>query len=87
MSRTQAEKNFIDQYTRKMLIDWAHHQVTASLEKGDEPPLERCGSQQCAYGYAPYVDYAISKGWLSKDGKRVLAKGFTTACSAVKRGL
>jgi len=87
MPYTQAEKNFIDQYTRKILIDWAHHQITSPREEDEFPPLERCSPQPCAYGYDLYVDYAISKGWLSKDGKRVLAKGFTTACSAVKRGL
>jgi hypothetical protein len=84
MSHTQAEKSFIDQYTRKLLVYWAHHQISSP-----ELPelLEPCPAFQCAYGHQVYVDYAVSKGWLSKDGKRVLAKGFSTASSAVKRGL
>ena len=81
---TKAAQNFIDQYTRKLLIGWAHHQVTYPME--GNPPLEICGPHQCSYGYAPYVEYAISKGWLSKDGERVLAKGFAVAVSALKRG-
>ena len=85
---TKAAQNFIDQYTRKLLIDWAHHQITSSLDISIPPPLtlESCGSHQCAYGYAPYVEHAIAKGWLSKDGKRVLAKGLAVATSALKRG-
>ena len=85
---TKAAQNFIDQYTRKLLIDWAHHQITSSLDDTIPPPpdLEVCGAHQCAYGYAPYVEHAISTGWLSKDGKRLLAKGLAVATSALKRG-
>ena len=80
---TKAEQTFIDQYTRKLLIDWAHHQVVSP-----ENPirLETCGPQECAYGHQAYINYAMGKGWVSKDGTRVLAKGFTVATSAVKRG-
>ena len=80
---TKAEQTFIDQYTRKLLIDWAHHQLSAP-----ETPfrLETCGPSECAYGHQIYINYAMSKGWVSKDGTRVLAKGFTVATAAVKRG-
>ena len=79
---TKAEQNFIENYTKRLLIDWAHHQVTSP-----EIPefLERCGNT-CAYNHQKYIDFAIYKGWVSKDGKRVLAKGFTAAVSALKRG-
>ena len=83
---TKAEQSFIDQYTRKLLIDWAHHQVTAPTDPfGAELPTEKCG-HRCSYGYDTYVEYAITRGWVSKDGRRVLAKGFATATSALKRG-
>ena len=82
---TKAEQLFIDQYTRKLLVDWAHHQVVAPPDSFEANTLERCG-HQCALGYQPYIDYAKHKGWLSKDGKRVLAKGFSVATSALKRG-
>lgn len=81
---SKAADTFIDQYTRKLLVDWAHHQVTET--QGGIPPLEVCGRQQCSYGYAPYIAHAISKGWLSKDGQRVLARGYAVATSALKRG-
>jgi hypothetical protein len=32
-----------------------------------------------------YFTYAISKGWISKDGKRVLAAGFKTAAAFLRR--
>lgn len=79
---TKAEQTFIEQYTKSLLIDWAHHQVTSP-----ETPefLERCNNA-CAYDHQVYIDFAVRKGWVSKDGKRVLAKGFTAATSALKRG-
>jgi len=82
---SKAAETFIDQFTRKLLVDWAHHQITGG-EIGSPPPLEVCGPRQCAYGYKPYIEHAISKGWLSKDGQRVLARGFSVATSAIKRG-
>jgi hypothetical protein len=33
----------------------------------------------------PYLSHAIEKGWLSKDGTRVLAAGFTAAAGQLKR--
>ena len=80
---TKAQQTFIDQYTRRLLIDWAHHQVSAGFNL---EALEACGPQQCGHGYDVYIEYAKHKGWVSKDGKRVLAKGFSVAASAVKRG-
>jgi len=41
--------------------------------------------------YAPdtthqvYFEHAIAKGWISKDGKRVLAAGYATAARYLKR--
>ena len=71
---TKAEHTFIEQFTKKLLIDWAHHQVTSP-----EIPEQ-------LNGHHVYVDFAVYKGWVSKDRKRVLAKGFTAAVSALKRG-
>ena len=77
----KAKQDFIDQYTRKLLVGWSHHEVAA-----DTPvELEECGPQQCAYGYRVYVEYAINKGWLVKDGSRVSARGFSVAGSFLRR--
>jgi len=33
----------------------------------------------------PFIAHALNKGWVSKDGSRVLAQGFTVAKGYLKR--
>ena len=77
----KARLDFIDQNTRRMLVDWAHHEVAA----GEPVELQPCSPSPCAYGQEVYVAYAIDKGWLVKDGSRVSAKGFAVAASFLRR--
>jgi hypothetical protein len=70
---TKAEGLFVDQMTRKLLVDWCARQVGEGSPFGSVLPSE------------PFVEYAIEKGWLSKDRTRVLAGGFTTAASFLRR--
>lgn len=69
-SRTKGEQKFIHEYTRTRLIRWAAHQ----LQYGTLPSIEM----------TVCLDYAISKGWVSKDGTRVLSEGFVSAAARCK---
>lgn len=72
MERPKAEQTFIDRMTRVHLVKWAERQVRFGSPVVPEPYLEA------------FVDYAVDKGWLSKDGTKVLAKGFAVAASTLK---
>lgn len=79
--------SFIDQMTRKLLVQWADHEVVCS-----EAPIRVVSSiagQRRAVVYsAPnvYVEHALSKGWITKRAPhRLTAKGFTAAASFLKR--
>ena len=72
--RSQGEVKFIDRYARKMLVEWARWQAI-----GD--PLLNVPQKASAILFR---DYAVSKGWISKDGTRVLSKGFGVAASFLK---
>lgn len=75
MSRTQAETDFIDQYTRRLTVLWADQCV----RHGD------LGANFREAGEA-YVEYALGKGWLTKsEPPRVTAKGFNTAKAFLRR--
>ena len=70
---TKSETDFIDQYTRKLLVGWADLQArgTTSIEVGD---------------HALYLEHAKTRGWVSKAAPhRVLSGGFTVATSFLKR--
>lgn len=70
--RTEAEKGFIDQYTRSLMVDWAKAHVAGDL---------RIGSEQ-----EPYLSFAIGKGWVSKkEPYKVLSTGFTVAAAYLRR--
>ena len=69
---SKSERAFLDQWVRKVLVDWCAHQV-----KFGGLPSEGVSEQD--------RDYARAKGWLTKDGERVTAKGCTTATSFLKR--
>ena len=75
MPRTNAEINFIDQHTRKLLVGWADHMV--AFPEGSVP-LDGVTSA--------YVEHALAKGWLTKRAPhRLTAKGFQVAASFLKR--
>ena len=70
MLRTAAEEKFVHEFTRQCLVGWADIQIR---------------SGQMPAGQEPYLSHAAEKGWVSKDGKRVLAAGFTAAAGMLKR--
>ena len=94
--RTKAEENFIDQYTRTLLVQWANYSVTSGL-----PPENETGARldlgmvdttapQQPRGFlrtpSIYVLHAQEKGWLSKkEPLTVLAKGYDTAAAFLRR--
>lgn len=68
---TQAEQDFLEQLTRKKLVDWCEQTLVQGSFVG-EPAI-------C-------LELAVGKGWVSKnEPRRVLAKGFTTAEAFLKR--
>jgi hypothetical protein len=76
--RSAGEEAFINEITRKFLVAWCQHQIeTEGLPSPDWPGLE--GWTQ------PYIEYAQKKGWLSKDGTRILAPGWKTAATFLRR--
>jgi hypothetical protein len=72
--RSQGELAFIDQMTRKMLVDWAGW----CIKHPDRPlPLAEV---------SVYVEQALRKGWLTKKSPyRLTSKGWSTAASFLKR--
>ena len=77
--RTKAEQNFIDQYARKLTVEWAKQ--TLAFGAINEPtPADIKG------GMMLYFDHAIEKGWVSKKAPyKLLSKGFSTAAAFLKR--
>tara|TARA_B100001094_G_scaffold282235_1_gene294213 strand:+ start:4023 stop:4310 length:288 start_codon:yes stop_codon:yes gene_type:complete len=77
--RTKAEENFIDQYTRKLLVDWAYTQTVRPM---DEDPLK----SMHLHGRPVFLEHALARGWLTKrTPHRLTAKGFSVATSFLKR--
>jgi hypothetical protein len=73
---TKGEEMFLDQYTRKLMVEMCRSQMTyGSPFQG---PVGHRGNE-------PFVDYAVKKGWLSKDMTRVLSGGWMTAARFLKR--
>lgn len=71
---TQAESDFVEEYTRSLLVGWADRSVQGLALEFD------------ADTGSPYVKCALDKGWLTKSTPpRVSAKGFTAAASFLKR--
>lgn len=72
--RTKAENDFIDQYTRKVLVKLADLQVRDLGWTGFiDSKLE------------VYVEYGREKGWLSKKENKLTSRGFAVATSFLKR--
>lgn len=73
MSRTKAELDFIDQYTRKLTVTWADRCI-------------REGDMEVIHEDDAYIEHALEKGWLTKtEPYRLTAKGFNTARAFLKR--
>ena len=75
--RNAGEKKFIHEYTRTLLIQWADHQIRF----GSVPKRTGSASDKSVQ---VYLDYAISKGWVSKDGTQVNSSGFASAAGRLK---
>lgn len=79
MERSKGEEAFIDQYTRKMMVEWAKQSI-AFGGLNEPTPADIKG------GMMVYFDHALSKGWLTKrTPHRLTAKGFQVAASFLKR--
>jgi len=76
-AKLTAEQDFLNEMSRKLLVDWCHHAtITGSLPWANNPGM---------HIPQPYVDYAKSKGWLSKDGMKILTPGWKTAAAFLRR--
>jgi len=72
---TKAEQDFINEYTRRLLVGWAN----VCIQRGDLP-------EQFNDSEGIYVQHALDKGWLTKTTpRRLTAKGFSTAASYLRR--
>jgi hypothetical protein len=82
---SKGETDFIDQFTRKLMVDLCRSQVlTGSPYKGLTIALKaQAGITNSDDG--PFVAYAITKKWLSKDGSKVIAGGWGTGARFLKR--
>jgi len=83
----QAAQEFINEYTRQLLVGWADH----CLRHGSLPQENSLLPQHAAMAkdlsaHAIYVAYAQEKGWLSKkDPMTVLAAGYKSAGAYLRR--
>jgi len=88
-SLSSAAQLFVDQMARKLLVDWCYATIQSD---GLYNPL------QVAHEIETYKDgvvenpvpnvflrHAIDKGWVSKDGTKILASGWQTAARFLKR--
>ena len=73
-----AEQGFIDQYTRKLMVEWARHTVVRGT-------IIAGAGAEFMTTLGVFRDYALQKKWLVKDGSRVSAKGFATAAAFLRR--
>jgi len=74
LSRPKSQLAFIDQFTRRLTVRWADHEI----HTGSPPVLEDYSDE--------YVEFALSKGWLTKrEPRRLTAKGWQVATSFLKR--
>jgi hypothetical protein len=71
---TKAEEAFVDQMTRKMLVEWCESQVISGLPRFPVMPESN-----------PFVQYAMKKGWVASSLLKVLSGGFTTAAAFLRR--
>lgn len=70
---TAGQTKFLDQYTRKLMVQWCHE----SLSGLGVPTFRPADSI--------YRDYAIQKKWVSHKDGSVIAAGWATAAAFLKR--
>lgn len=75
--RSKGEESFIHEYTRNLLIQWADH----CIRFGSLPARTDSASDKAAQ---VYLDHAISKGWVTKDGTKLTSAGFASAAARCK---
>lgn len=76
--KTKGELNFINEFTRTLLVKWCDYQ----LRYGEMP---KCDGSVRSKSTALYMEFAQSKGWVSKDGTKVLSNGFKVAAAFLRR--
>jgi len=94
---SKAQIEFINEYARTLLVQWAVNTVqeiepAIPYRKGwnpahanDPEKLAVCRDRRVSQLEDTFIAHALKKGWVSKDGNRVLAKGFTVAKGFLKR--
>ena len=70
---TKSEEIFVDQMTRKLLVDWCTEYITRGALPSD------------VHINNVFVAHAIEKGWISISLLKILSKGWTTAASFLRR--
>lgn len=80
---TKAEEDFIEQYTRVLLVQWC----TQTIAAGVISDAADAGTHKVRLPVAEIcLAHAIEKGWVGKaESKKVLAKGFAVAAAFLKR--
>jgi hypothetical protein len=71
MAKLKGETNFINEYTRHCLVNWADLQARTGAM-----PLD---------AQEPYLSYARTKGWVSKKELKVLKTGYDAAAAYLRR--
>lgn len=66
------QEDFIAEMTRQRLVSWCNDVVT-NIGIPEFNPAD------------PYVAFAVKKGWVSKDLKKILTPGWKTAAAFLRR--
>jgi len=69
---SKAELDFVNEMTRKLLVKWAHQTLVGGI-------FTWTTEQEV------YYNHARDKGWVSKKEDKVLASGFSSAASFMRR--
>jgi len=77
MARSAGELKFIHEYTRTLLIEWAHQTIAfGQMHKADMPKDKM---------YLEYLEHAQAKKWVTKtEPLRVTSGGMTSAAGRLK---
>lgn len=72
-AENKAQEDFLDEYARRNLVEWAARElVFDDLDLDEEPAM--------------LVSFATEKGWLSKrEPRSITAKGYSTAAAYLRR--
>jgi len=81
---SKSEQLFIDQMARKKMVEWCDDALKTGFVR--QPIMTACVLPETDPP-APdaYLHHAIAKGWVSKDGTKILASGWETAARFLKR--